>query len=313
MPLMFRRLGSLAVAVALTAAPPAFAQSAVPGSPEALAEAKRLYAEGAALFKEKRFREAAERFQAAYDLDPSPILLYNLARSAEETGDAQGAVEHYQAYLARYPQAEDRDEVQRRIRVLEAVSRQQRTGRLFLEGAPAGATVTFNGAPAPSTEQDGGWALPPGRYAVRVEPGGFAQDVEVRPDETLRVPYAGDGSDGEGRPYRLWGWVSVGSAVALAGGAVFFGLQASAAEDDFHSLSRELQENPPNRLELAEDKDAAQDDARSNALVANILWGVAGAVAATGVTLLILDSTSDPAPSAAIVPLPGGLGLTGSF
>jgi tetratricopeptide (TPR) repeat protein len=313
------RTGCLVGAAALCLPAAVYAQQ--PGSAEALNEAKRLYAEGASLFKQGKFREAADRFQAAYNLDPSPILLYNLARAAEEMGDAHQAIDHYKAYLARYPQAEDRDEVQRRIRVLEAVTRHN--GRLVLENVPAGANVTFNDAPPPAADADGSWALAPGRYAVRVQPqdgAPWAQDVDVRSDETLKLSYASDGAGVSGtaglmdRPLLLGGCIAGGVGVALAGGALYFGLQSSAATDDFHRYEKQIQNGKTDDATLKR-KNQAQDDARSDARIANILWGVAGAAAATGVTLLILDLTGQPSQSGgtALVPVPGGVGLIGTF
>jgi tetratricopeptide (TPR) repeat protein len=79
------------------------------------AQASAYYDEGVTAFRAGEFEAAAERFQLAYNLDPSPELLYNLARAHEEAGNNSAAVLHFRSYLARYPDSEDSDDVRRRM------------------------------------------------------------------------------------------------------------------------------------------------------------------------------------------------------
>ena len=101
------------VAVALLAAPAA-AQTAVE-------KARAAYDAGVEDFRAKRYPAALQHFERAYKLDPSPVLIYNLARAHEEMGHAALAIEHYELYLARLPDASDRADVERRIRVMRAI------------------------------------------------------------------------------------------------------------------------------------------------------------------------------------------------
>ena len=120
---------------------PALAQAPTEGTPAkaeqpqkqltAKEQAAIYFQEGRAFFKAKDFRKASERFQAAYNLDPVPILLYNLARASEEMGEPDKAIEHYRFYLKRLgPKAEDRGEVERRIRVMEKTVSAARRARV---------------------------------------------------------------------------------------------------------------------------------------------------------------------------------------
>lgn len=161
---------------------------AAPVSPKA--QAVTLYDEGVALFKAKKFAEAREKFQAAYNLDPAANLLYNLARAAEEMGDASAAVGHYRAYIARFPNAADRGEVERRIRVLEAVERNAKKGTLTLTNVPQGAKVELNGKAMPT---QGPWRLDPGKFIVKfVTPGepAVTRTVVIRSAQTFELDYA---------------------------------------------------------------------------------------------------------------------------
>lgn len=101
---------------ALIAASPAAA--ATPADAE---QAQVIYAEGVQAFKAGDFEAALGRFEAAHALDPSPVLLYNMARANEELGRPAAAIARYEAYLEASPQAPDRDDVERRIRIMRAI------------------------------------------------------------------------------------------------------------------------------------------------------------------------------------------------
>lgn len=100
----------------LLAAPPAIA-----AEPEAAAAAQAAYREGVGAFKAERYEEALARFEAAYALDPSPILLYNMARANEELGRPAAAIQRFEQYLDAAPEASDREDVMRRVRVMRAI------------------------------------------------------------------------------------------------------------------------------------------------------------------------------------------------
>jgi tetratricopeptide (TPR) repeat protein len=328
----------LAPMSALAAPPapaPASAAASAPSSAPAgdiRTQAAALYREGAGLFKEGRFREAGERFQAAYNLDPSPILLYNLARAAEELGDATTAISHYKAYLARYPQADDRAEVERRIRVLEAVRKTAATGSLALVAAPAGATILVDGAPAPAAGPDGLRPLNPGQHVVRIVPldGPPSEStIDVHAGATVTVTYDPEAvpveAAGAARPLRLWGWISTGVGVALAGVGTYFYLDSYAAADDYKKYGNQVDALDPGSPTYLADLDRLDDRSQdaldrmdTDLLLGRVLLGLGGVAVAGGVTMLILDltraeSTSETAPKATLVPVPGGLGLVGTF
>ena len=90
----------------------------------ALEQAAQVYQEGVAAFKAKAFPQALELFERAYKLDPSPILIYNLARTHEEMGHAAEAIDHFGLYLTRVPGAADRADVERRVRVMKKILEQ---------------------------------------------------------------------------------------------------------------------------------------------------------------------------------------------
>jgi len=130
---------------------------------------------------------------------------------------------------------------------------------------------------------------------------------------------------GEAARSRLWtwGWVSTGVAAAAGASAIWFGAQAKGSHDDYQRATTRSQ-----AVDLA-------DQTRTQSLVANVSWGVAGAAAVGAGYLLFSAMVEDaraarppdaaPAPgapgaaapkaAAMAVPIEGGalLTLTGRF
>lgn len=87
----------------------------------AAVEAEAAFQEGHAAFKAGQFKRAIQRFEHANMLDSSSVLIYNMARCYSELGEAEKAIYHYKLYLTREPDASDKADVERRIRVTEAL------------------------------------------------------------------------------------------------------------------------------------------------------------------------------------------------
>jgi len=96
--------------------------------------------------------------------------------------------------------------------------------------------------------------------------------------ETPLVPREGEMARAQGRR-RVYTWVAAGAAVVAAGAGLYYGIQAHNASNDLNSMT------VPNG---ARAQDLA-NSASSRARTANILYGVAGAAAAAGVTLYFLE------------------------
>jgi hypothetical protein len=113
--------------------------------------------------------------------------------------------------------------------------------------------------------------------------------------------------------YAKW-WLWGGVAVAVAGAGTYFGLDALAAEDDAKALIKRSQTEPVPYSEL----DDIETRGKRDALIANIGFITAGALAAFSVYLLVTDPGSEPeaAPEATtgFVPsvAPDQVGLTWS-
>lgn len=51
------------------------------------------------LFKGKKFKEAAQKLEQAYEDEPSGLFLYGIARAYQEAGENQKAVEYFKKYI----------------------------------------------------------------------------------------------------------------------------------------------------------------------------------------------------------------------
>lgn len=339
-----RRLPHTVLALALCAGPAA-AQAPPGDAAEAPAEAtpvatkpaepeKQLTAqeqaavyfqEGRAAFKDKDYRLAAEKFQAAYNLDPVPILLYNMARAAEEMGDPQAAIGHYQSYLKRLgPQAEDRSEVERRIRVMEKTIAAARRARIRIAGLPPSAQITVDGQPA--DVEDGMVRAEPGDRVLRVVPTGgkpWTRKLGLSTGEYVELVYGEVDKPPPPppptgmSPTAIAGWSSVGAgALFTVLGAVFYA-EASGAHEDWQQAVDliEVTSDPQTRTLLVADKADAAEQFDSSKTATYVLWGLGGAALAAGGALLYLEYVHEGGAEteAAVVPLPGGVGLIGRF
>lgn len=113
-------------------------------------QALALFEKSLVAYRAGRFEEAIELLTRAYQLEPEPILLYNLGRAHEGLGDLERAIESYAAYLASAPDAPDRLAMQTRIATL----RDTLAERERLEGERRAAMARAEGEAARRREAD---------------------------------------------------------------------------------------------------------------------------------------------------------------
>jgi tetratricopeptide (TPR) repeat protein len=106
-------------AAALLAAPGARAQNT------SAETAQAHFDRGAKLYNLGHFQESIADFEKAYDLDPSPIFLFNIAQSHRQLGNKERALFFYRRYLEQAPNATNRDDVERRMKDLQASLQQE--------------------------------------------------------------------------------------------------------------------------------------------------------------------------------------------
>ncbi len=188
-----------------------------------------------------------------------------------------------------------------------------------------GATVTLDGKALGETPLKEALRVTEGPHALMVQKPGYVRwsttvsvtAGQVVPVEVDLIPIQLLGEQARSRLW-TWGWVSTGVAGAAAASGVIFGAQAKSTHDDYLKATTRSQ-----AVDLA-------DKSRSQAMVANVSWGVAG-VAAVGAGYLIYSAMvedaraaipAEPKPlqkgppmAAGVAPIEGGalIAVGGSF
>lgn len=202
-----RRIPSLCSPLYLAAALAALLAAVFFWSPSARADqgkAAELYKKGMAAYALEDWDGAIAEWDRGFREEPKPEFLYNIAQAHRQAGRHEQAMRFYQRYLDLKPDAADRAEVERLIRVLRvAISEKQR--------ATAAPPVGFE--PKPETP-----AAPEPAEAKDVKPASGA--VEKKTD------------------WVMVGLLAAGGVVALtgAGVAISGAMARSEAEDPLATL-----------------------------------------------------------------------------
>ena len=137
-------------------------------------------------------------------------------------------------------------------------------------------------------------------------------DGALASGETAGVSGAAPPSSGWLRPT---GWGLLGAGVVAGGVGVVFGLMANGARSTV--LNAEKNANGLVTGLTQREAAALEQQARTNATLANVLWGVGGALAATGVVFILLGggdgAPASSGPEVSIAPGPGGVSVWGRF
>lgn len=148
------------------------------------------------------------------------------------------------------------------------------SGVLRIAVSRPGATVTVDGKSLGETPLKEAPRVLEGPHTITVQRQGYVRwssTVAVTAGQTVpvEVDLVPIQLLGEAARSRLWtwGWVSAGVAGAATASAVYFGLQSRQSHDDYQAAT--------SRSEAV----ALADQTRSQAMVANVSWGVAGAAA----------------------------------
>lgn len=114
-------LALLAGALVVCAAPPVLAQGKKPPAKTdpRLAEAKKLFDEGAAAYAQGNYEEAVRAWQKSYEISQKPLIFESIANAYERLGDARKARDSLTKWRDAAP-PEERDLLDARIRNLEA-------------------------------------------------------------------------------------------------------------------------------------------------------------------------------------------------
>jgi hypothetical protein len=219
-------------------------------------------------------RESAVRqYACSLRLVPHPATAYNLGTAAERSGDLSLASDAFRAYLKLLPDAPDRGHIEARIARLDADVADLRR-QIYLE--KSGPNAAQAKAPA-------------------------AADANLTTGKPRDAP-APESARSDG--HRTAGWLVIGgSGVALATGVIF-----NVVSREKMKTCRDSDLRGSSSAGAATANDAC-DIARPFAYASYALFGLAAALGATGVGILVWGGGSGGDMTVSPAPLPGGSAL----
>ncbi len=180
---------------------------------DARAVAKAHFEKGSVLYDLQRYEEAAAEYEAAYEAKQDPALLFNLGQAYRLAGKRDRALQSYQHFLRRLPQAPQRADVERRIAELVAQAEQDR-----LAQEKAARDKVSKDAEARAAEQKA-----------------REQAEQARLEAEGRTRATSSQAEREGRRARTMKWAGLGAglggALLLVTGAGVYGAGAAAFND----------------------------------------------------------------------------------
>jgi tetratricopeptide (TPR) repeat protein len=203
--------------------------------------AQEAYKQGASAFTGGRYLEAVHWFEQADRYVPDGRLCYNIALAYEALNASSDGLRWYREYLRRVPDAEDRSEVERSVRRLEARLATSGVQQVTVLSTPSGARVVLDGllvGTAPWTGE-----TTPGRHRVVLRLEGHedvASDIELSADRAQEVSLVFSGSGRSTSPAPGFSgshvsattWVVLGvGTVAFAGAGLFEWMRADSEQD----------------------------------------------------------------------------------
>lgn len=270
---------------------------AITASAGAQEDPRELFSRGQAAYETGDHETAVRNWERAYELDPRPLLQYNLAQAYERLGQLDRAVAAYRLYVEHTPGDDPRAQNARaRIASLE-----QRVGNtsILLTGGSEGARVIIDGQDRGRLPHPDPFRVEPGSHRIVVRGDGFedfvstvavsaGQQADVLVEMRRGASGGVDDTVSGGGGIATVGIIVAAAGAAIAiGGAITGGLALAAAGDAPASTGDEA------------------EGARTLALITDILLPVGGATVVVGLILMFVLEDGGGGDSARIVPVLG--------
>ncbi|MHB8416703.1 MAG: hypothetical protein ACYDCL_01415 [Myxococcales bacterium] len=268
---------------------------AIGAAPQGAREAKELTRRSLVEYDTGDFDKSLADATRAYELDPLPAFLFNIAQCHRALHHWEQAEFFYHRYLGHVPKAKNRKVVQALIAAV-----QRRQGKIPEAAAPElpdlpAEPLVANGA-AP-----GGRSVEAEQVTAKAEPG-LIRDVDLYPVVVVRDDQPP--LDAKTR----WAWITTGLAVGLAAAGAGFGIGNIAAANGLPAarpISPQEAAQVHGQLALAQ----------GLGVTADALFVGAGVSAVAAITLFLIrrHPTKHTAVTLGAAPAGNGLGLSGSF
>jgi len=286
-------------------------------------EAITHFQKGVGFFNEESYGAALVEFLKSYELHPNWALRYNIGICYVETGKVVEGLEEFRLYLEEGGDEIDPDrrkEVENLIGEIEG-----KIGFVEIRPSEQGASNILDEYKEVGDEISGPIALMAGLHTLVVKKSGFetvSREFKLASGETkvievalkaLTSPALQNEKKKEPEPVKKepeklvkpkrWLWAGLGTGLALGAGAVVTGSLTLVKRNDMRDAADACDATAA-RSDCPEAYDL-QEQARGLMIATNVLWGVAGAAAALGLVLFLLDK---PRPVEEKSPQEGGDG-----
>lgn len=283
---------------------------AAPAMVEPSPEARQAYEVALELTRNERYDEALAAYQNAYDLSPSYVILFNIGKAAELTGDPARALHAYECHLEHGGAEIDASRRAEVTALIKAVKK--KVGQVVIEVDEAGARIEMDGTFLGKAPLEGPVPANPGAHLVRVAgTKTSSRSIEVVAGVASVVTVElGATSDKPGAPFRFptgvigAAWITVGFlGVATAVTGAFAIVGAKDLEDDVY-LGPAF--SPPAGSELEEKVDRTE----ALAVATDVLLTAFIVTTSAAITFSIVNAVNkDDKPAVSLVLSPAHAGL----
>jgi tetratricopeptide (TPR) repeat protein len=286
-------------------------------SAEATEEARTHFKLGVDLYRERNYRAALIEFQRAYTASPHYKLLYNLGQTALELHEDVSALEYLSEYLVR---GEGQIPSERKQEVEETIVRlKARLAMLAISSNQEEVSIYIDDKLAGSTPIREPLKVSVGRHTVSARKNGYLQldrVVDVAAGDRLQLtlelerepPAAGlmppqaqaaSAADGdEGLPASTWMFITT---AGLGAGALSLAIATAVAERSYVEEKR--------GLTTSKELQQLRNDAKTKALVADVLWGATAVSAVISAVLFVSEANEESEPADSVRLRVGATGL----
>jgi hypothetical protein len=278
--------------------------------------ARRMLEQGIAFYNDGRLVEARNALEQALAMTREPHLvsrarLYLGLNAFAENLPARARQHFREALLLDSSLELDRERYKPAVVATFEEVRQASLGLIIVISEAPVSVVWIDGARAGRAPYRG-W-ISPGEHRVEVEDGKqrslYAARIRVSAGTGRQINVAAPSVAAPSEPSRrlprkdrrasprtrrIWTWVAGGGALAVAAAAIGVGLSAWSDRDEACALMDGRERKCDQRDRLVDSKDAGRyaalyDRFSDKALAANVLWGVAGALAVSSVVLYFVE------------------------
>ena len=234
--------------------------------------------------KDKSYGEAVVAFTKAHEITGDGLVMGQVAKVYEEAGDYEAALKSILIYRDSLPKRKQAG-AQKLVKKYRALVRQGKSKTLAL---PTGKPAEAKPAETKPAETKPAETKPAETKPAETKPV-EAKPEEAKPEKAKPEAEAEEEAEEEGsgeeeeKPKRFYTWIAAGSAAALALSGLVVGLNAQSKYDELMDRCSGVGNGCT---------DSEVDSVKTRALVADLLFGVAGAAAITAGVLYFLEGRS---------------------